>query len=398
MVTATSPLAKALGYRKFQGGAPRLLVMKSSYFVVDDVIDGARHLGWPVLELEIALGEHGDTEFVKRLLMAVVQFKPDFVLTVNHIGFDKDGVLAGLLDRYGIPLASWFVDHPMMILGGSEGNAHATSQVFCFERTALPWLQTAGFEEPVYLPTASNARVFDPGRVEPAHAKRLGRPLSLVANSWWQKARLSFTPEIRKEARALASDQRVDRAYLQTHLQGVLREGGRESQRKTVLAAQAALAETSMQTRKAFAEALLPLGLVVYGDKHWSDLVTGLDPLPPVDFRRDLPALFAGSRVNTNVTAEQMPTALNQRVWDVPAVGGFLLTDAQPDVFEYFEEGRDVVTFTSLDEAKDKARFYLANAAAREEIVKRAKATVETHHRTHHRLEAIEAVMRKRFG
>ena len=153
-----------------------------------------------------------------------------------------------------------------------------------------------------------------------------------------------------------------------------------------------------MEARGAFAEALADQGLVVYGDEHWKQLAPGQRLEPPVDSRRDLPSLFAGSAVNTNVTAEQMPTAVNQRVWDVPGVGGFLLTDAQSDLLEHFEDGVDVATFASLDEAKDKARHYLAHPAERERIAARAHAKVEAQHRTHHRLETIEAVMRRRFG
>jgi spore maturation protein CgeB len=398
MPALASPLARALGYRKFGGSSPRLLVMKSSYFVVEDVVDAARHLSWPVHELTVDLATRGDSEFIKRLLLAVVQFKPDFILTINHIGFDKEGGLAGLLADYGIPLATWFVDHPMTILGGSEANARSTTQVFCFERTALTWLEQAGFEDPAYLPTASNSAVFDPERVDPARAKRLGRPLAFVGNSWWEKARSSFTPAIRQEARALVDDRGIDRSFLLGGLEGELAQRDPESQRCYVLAVQAALAESSMQSRQGFVEALQELGLVVFGDEHWSDLVEGLALERPVDFRRDLPALFAGTRVNVNITAEQMPTALNQRVWDVPAVGSFLLTDAQSDLFEFFEEDVDVVAHRSLDEARDKARFYLGNDSARKAIAARARVKVEAEHRTHHRLERLEAVMRRRFG
>lgn len=44
-----------------------------------------------------------------------------------------------------------------------------------------------------------------------------------------------------------------------------------------------------------------------------------------------------------NNPAAQMPTALNQRVWDVPGVCGFLITDAQEDALEFFEEDVDMV-------------------------------------------------------
>ena len=286
----------------------------------------------------------------------------------------------------------------MMILGGSEANAKPTTQVFCFERTALPWLGRVGFEEPTYLPTGSNQANFSPSRISAAEKKRLGLPLTFVGNSWWQKARLSFSSLVREEATTLSAKRTVDRAYLQSGFEAELDGLDREARRKRALSTQATLAELAMRSRAEFVSALADQGIVVYGDKYWGELVDGVSLRPPVSFHQELPALFAGTRVNTNVTAEQMPTALNQRVWDVPAVGGFLLTDAQPDLFEFFEEGVDVVSFSSLDEARDKARFYLGNASSREAIAARAHAKVEREHRTHHRLGKIESIMRRRFG
>ena len=393
-----SPLTRALGYPKFKpGGKPRMMVMKSDYFVVADAVSIARELGWAVHELPTSLGKHGESSYIKEMLMAIVDFRPDFLLTINHIGFDEKGILAGILEDFNIPLASWFVDHPLPILGGAEQNARGTSQIFCFERTALPWLKQIGFEDPVHLPTASNPNTFYPSRVQPGRAAQLGAPLTLVAGSWWEKARTSFSPEVHTLAQEMAKERSMDRGFVRDELEGYLNNPQRRGDRKHGLAAQAALAETSMQARIAFVEALRELEPVVYGDEHWKNLVEGIELRDPVHATHDLPAVFAGSAVNLNVTAEQMPTAVNQRVWDVPGMGALLLTDAQEDVLEYFTDGEDIVIYHSLDEALDKARYYLANDSARDSIARKGLATVDAAHRTQHRLRRIEEVMRRRF-
>ena len=68
----------------------------------------------------------GCAEFVEELLRAVVEFKPDFVFTVNHLGVDREGVLIDLLARLELPLASWFVDNPHLIL-------------YVYDRLNSPW-------------------------------------------------------------------------------------------------------------------------------------------------------------------------------------------------------------------------------------------------------------------
>ncbi|MFT7487099.1 MAG: spore maturation protein CgeB [Candidatus Paceibacteria bacterium] len=393
-----SPLAQALGYSKFQAGAkPRMMVMKSKYFIVEDVVSIARELDWAVQELPTKLGEKGESSYIKSMLMALVDFRPDFLLTINHIGFDSEGVLAGLLEDFGIPLASWFVDHPLPILAGAEANARGTSQVFCFEKTALGWLESIGFENPVHLPTASNPDTFYPSRVDIKRVAQLGSPVSLVAGSWWEKANTSFSPEVHQLAKEMSAKGPIDSQFLRNHMGAYLAQAD-DNARTHCLAAQAALAESSMRKRRDFVLALAEHSPVVNGDEHWSKLVQGVELRGPLHPTQDLPTVFGSSKVNLNVTAEQMPTAVNQRVWDVPGTGGFLLTDAQDDVLENFTDGEDVAVYHSLDEARDKLAYYLTHDAEREAIARKGLATVDAKHRTHHRLRQMEDVMRCRFG
>ncbi len=389
-------LKVALDYRRF-GGSPRILVLDTDYLVVRDVVDGATDLGWNVATISTKSKGLAKGEFVASLLKTIVAHRPDYVLTINHLGFDDEGVLAQLLDHYRIPVASWFVDHPLPILGGAASNTADFMKVFCFERTALKWLADQGYEEPVYLPTGSNRRYFHPQRVCTTESARLACPLSFAGNSWWTKARVEPPAWARKTALKLSSGIRVDRQILsngfEKHL-SAMRAGSPKRQYKV---AQVALAEASMNTRKRFARALKPLGIRIFGDPHWSRMAPGVDLVPFVDYERGLPALFSACSVNANITAEQMPTAVNQRVWDVPATGGFILTDAQEDALELFNEDEEIVVFRDFEEAADKARYYLKHPQLREAISIRAFEKIEKSHRVTNRLLRIGEVMRAKF-
>lgn len=63
-----------------------------------------------------------------------------------------------------------------------------------------------------------------------------------------------------------------------------------------------------------------------------------------------------GTAINVNQTSLQMRDAVNQRVFDCPAAGGFVITDNQPDLHEYFDVTREMVTYDSLGELSDKVR------------------------------------------
>lgn len=63
--------------------------------------------------------------------------------------------------------------------------------------------------------------------------------------------------------------------------------------------------------------------------------------------------------------------ALNQRVFDVPATGAFLLTDYSPELEDSYRLGEEIVCYRSAEELRDKARYYLAHDSERDAIARR---------------------------
>ena len=58
------------------------------------------------------------------------------------------------------------------------------------------------------------------------------------------------------------------------------------------------------------------------------------------------------------------------RNFEVPATGGFLLTQHVDGIEEYFVPGKEIATFTSVDDLCEKVRYYLAHDQERESIRK----------------------------
>lgn len=54
---------------------------------------------------------------------------------------------------------------------------------------------------------------------------------------------------------------------------------------------------------------------------------------------------------------------ISQRIWDVCGCGGFLLTNYQEELTDYFEIGTDVECYFSKEELFDKIDFYLKHDA-----------------------------------
>ena len=103
-------LKRCLDYPRLKAPPYRILLLDSGYFTVAECKKGLEKLGHKVFLLP--LGE----DFIKRLLLLLVEAKPDFLLTINHLGFDVEGKLTSLLTELKLPFASWFVDSPTYIL------------------------------------------------------------------------------------------------------------------------------------------------------------------------------------------------------------------------------------------------------------------------------------------
>jgi spore maturation protein CgeB len=61
------------------------------------------------------------------------------------------------------------------------------------------------------------------------------------------------------------------------------------------------------------------------------------------------------------------------RLFEVPAMGGFLLTGYAPGLENYYEPGKEVVVFRSLQELEEQIRYYLDHDEERRIIAIRGR-------------------------
>jgi spore maturation protein CgeB len=137
----------------------------------------------------------------------------------------------------------------------------------------------------------------------------------------------------------------------------------------------------------------------IHGDRGWDKLLSKDYKLyPPLNYYKELPLFYNACRVNLNATSLQMGGAVNQRAFDVPACGGFLLTDQQEELSELFEEGKEVITYKEKGEIPELVRFYLDNSDKRKTVAQRARDRVLSQHTYRHRLNSMIESMRKRYA
>lgn len=86
------------------------------------------------------------------------------------------------------------------------------------------------------------------------------------------------------------------------------------------------------------------------------------------DYKSMMPLIFYYSKININITSRSIKSGIPLRVMDVLASGGFLLTNYQHEIAEYFDDGVDLVIFEDYEDLYEKADYYLKHEDERKKI------------------------------
>ncbi len=107
----------------------------------------------------------------------------------------------------------------------------------------------------------------------------------------------------------------------------------------------------------------------------------------------EMPKVFQASKINLNITMRAIKTGLSLRIWDILGCGGFLLTNSQAEIPDFFEIGRDLETYESMDELVEKVRYYLSHEEERVEIAINGYEKMAAHHTYEIRLAQMIKVL-----
>lgn len=376
----------------------RVLIFQNNYYLDRELREAAEALDFETAVWFFKRGPTASGDNYQELLGLIKSFRPDLVLTVNHLGFDDQGLMDDMFSRLKLPVASWFVDSPVFILGSSQPSPQVSA--FSWDSDYLDMLKVQGFSRVHYLPLASDEKIF-----RPAGNVRLSRAVAFVGDSLTAAtgkylAKLGLRTDAAISSGFLGAVDRLAEDFLSRAdllpAEPDLRKLAADydlSAGTTEIVNLAALTtwRASRLWRLKVLSALPAPCLSVAGDDNWGRLLP-LKPgnmLPAVDYYRQLASFYQGSRVNLNVTSAQMKTGLNQRVFDVPAAGAFLLTDRREQLFDLFEPDQEVVTYSEPDEAHCLAIWYAENPSARHKVAEAAHQRVMGCHLYRHRLARL---------
>jgi spore maturation protein CgeB len=371
-----------------------ILVLFGAYYGQKECIEGFRELGHHVAIVDYTKSE---SETISKLHQALVKDRPDLIFSINMRGLDTRGVIGQILVKLGIPLAIWFVDSPEFIINEAAAPLCEIASMFLWDRSYLFRVTSLGYRT-FHLPLAADVAL----RTHAVSSTQFRSNISFVGNSlisdFLSRLAIKFPQNDanRKEMERAVTAILENRGQQLEVLEEVIAAGEVElpSQEAELFFRAYALHSATSRYRTTLLGELIPLGLTFFGDPQGWQTIFGdrISVFPYVNYFAETPAVYASSTINFNATSLQMPRAVNQRVFDVPLCGGFLLTDRQEELFEWFEKD-EVAVYDGAGDLAEKAAYYLKCPLVREKITKRARTKVLRRHTYKNRMGELLELM-----
>ena len=336
-------------------------------------------------------------EYESHLHKSIQKEKPDFILSINMKGFDGNGVLAETSLRFDIPVVVWFVDDPYPILLQQRKFINRNMTALCWEKAYLPYLEKQGFSRTDYLPLATAPAIFS--------RKTIGSPrvrLGFVGTSMGRafldtiKSRFLWSdtllPLIEKASETLLDNsiKKISTILTSTAEELSITLPFSDERNFTWLCSYT-IHTASMKKRKGVVSSLLPSGIELYGDPEgWKELLgNNIITHQDLDYNTQLCDTYRNIEINLNITSCQMPSAVNQRVFDIPMSGSFLLSDNQKDIGELFNIGKEVICYHDINELNDLVKHYSENEGERMAVIEAAQKRIKKEHTYNSRISSI---------
>lgn len=375
----------------------KILIYRYGSICEPDIIDTFTELGHAVSQITNEITDK--TVTAKQTLNLVSSFlldhPQDAIFTINFYP-----IISETCKIFNIPYLCWIVDSPVMTLY-SHSITNKCNRIFLFDRALYNEFHQYNQTGIFYLPLATNA-------------KHMQEVISSASSSMISKftSDVSFVGSLYSEKCAynrLTNPSNYLSGYLTGLMEAQLKVYGYffiedlltddiVKDFKEHLPGFYEFPENTFKNHKA-CMAQLYLGnkisaiereraMLMISSKYNTDIYTGSDTsnIPLIHNKglvktlTEMPIVFKNSTINLNITSKSIRTGLPLRIWDILGCNGFLITNYQAELPEYFTIGEDIEAYGSLEELEEKIAFYLDNTKKCREIADNAYENIISNH------------------
>lgn len=375
----------------------KLLFYRYGSICEPDVIDGFQELGHTITEIttEITNKTLTPQECIQIVSKVLLEHPVDFVFSINFFPF-----LSEVCQIFKLPYLCWTVDSPVMELFATS-ITHPCNRIFVFDRTQYDEISPLNPEHVFHLPLAVNVKQKQNQiqSVSDAVHKKFTSEVSFVGSLYTEKCpydKLHNPPayllgylnglmeaQLRIYGGFIIEDLLTDEMVetFKEHLPGFF-----TYPYDSYLTDKKTAAQLYIGNKISAMERLRVMALL--SERFSVDLYTASDTssLPHIHNRglaktlEEMPVIFYNSRINLNITSKSIRSGLPLRIFDIMGCGGFVLTNFQPELPEFFTPGEDLVFYENLEDLACKTDYFLHHEKERREIAENGLATVKKFH------------------
>lgn len=318
---------------------------------------------------------HNNSEYEEMFWKKTRDNSYDFVLSTNFYP-----VVARLCNEKGLKYLAWTYDTPMNVLPCDEMK-YETNYIFLFDKLELKKYQDLGFERFYHMPLGVDTEKYSRIKAN----KRYAGDISFLGKLYRSKLPMvkyglsteliAYIDKIVNVQKNIFGKYVVDDFITQPILDEMNRQYKVSGTGLVINKEQLSYAISEYVTY------LDRLGLLeVMGRRHDVHLYTydigdteksflkSVKIHGPLQYDTEMPVMFKSVKINLSSSFRAARSAISLRALDILGCGGFLLSNAQPELEEYFDDRKEVVLFRSIDEAIELADYYLSHDDERKRI------------------------------
>lgn len=317
-----------------------------------------------------------------------------FVFTINFFPW-----LSDVCQIVNVVYISLIVDSPVLELY-SKSLSNSVNRVFLFDKMLFNEFEPYNKEHIFHIPLATNVRRNDEviKNASAQENRKFTSDISFIGSTYQEKCPFNraILPEYEKGyvdgiinaqlgvygynfIEDMLTDDMTERLLNCIPQHYEFPEGYRANNK-------ALLAQEYLSVKVAEQERLRLLKML--SDSFNVDIYTGSDTssMPHIHNKGfaksliEMPVIFHNSKINLNITAKSIRSGLSLRIFDVLGCGGFLITNYQAELPEFFEIGKDLVAYENENHLKELCAYYLTHDDERNEIARHGYETVVNNH------------------
>lgn len=390
-----------------------ILMFEYKHYGIEDIKEAFLDFGYNVNTITYKLSDNlKDIGFENILKKELGKIQYDFVFSFNFYP-----VISRVCEKQSIKYVSWVYDSPMISLY-SYTVINKCNYIFIFDSEECKKLKSMGINNVYYLPLAVNVNRVD----KTINNKKNAHDIVFESEN------ISFVGSIYNEEKHRLYNRLYNGVndYTKGYLDGIINSqlklyGGfileevinkdilKELQKSINISTNPDGVETPEYT---YANYILSRRvtelerkeiITKLSNKHNVDLYTNDTKLVlgkavnrgSVDYYNQMPYVFNNSAINLNITLKSIKSGIPLRVFDILGSNGFLISNFQSDMLEFFVPNEDFVYYESVEDLLTKVEHYLSHRNQAKEIAHNGYKKVKEFHNFHRRVDEILNVIYK---